>query len=156
MSYFWHAASIFLKTINAAVLAVSACIYCHRTTNCSEIATGRMHTCVINGLSIAISTGGIFISIWLRYHWAYKFTFISTVLITAVGIATGRISLPHCYNMIVFTKLICIFIDCTCIEIITNIRVKFMDRVTISTGRMCMFLDISVIETATDLIGLYF
>ena len=62
----------------------------------------------------------------------YMFTFIGTVLIAArackcvyidfnrIGIATGCISLPYCYCMIIVIEHICIFIDYTCIEIVTE------------------------------------
>ena len=63
-------------------------------------------------------------------YMRYMFTFIGTVLIAArackcvyidfnrIGIATVR--LPYCYSMIIVSEHICIFIVCTCIEIVTE------------------------------------
>ena len=42
-----------------------------------------------------------------------------------VGIATGRISLPYCYCMIIVTEHIGIFTDSNMLRLSLSIRVKF-------------------------------
>ena len=42
------------------------------------------------------------------------------LILTLFGIATGRKSLSYCYCIIIVAKHICIFIDCTSIDIDTE------------------------------------
>ena len=58
--------------------------------------------------------------------------------------------------MIIVTQHICIFIDCTYIEVVTEhcIEVEFIWTVLVVTGRMYIFLKFSGIETATGRMGL--
>ena len=77
-----------------------------------------MFICVFNDCSIA------------NFHWKYVSDSIFIVArcvnagidFNGVGIAGGRISLPHLllYDMSIVTEHICIFIDCTYIEIVTE------------------------------------
>ena len=121
-----------MKTINLTVLTVSARIYRHRTSNCSEIAIGRMLICVLTNSVLQFPLGVCLYRYGRGSRWACRFTFIGTVLIAVkvrkyvyidfkrIGIATGCISLPYCYCVIIDTEHICIFFDCTRIEIITG------------------------------------
>ena len=158
-----------MKTINLTVSTVSARIYRHRTSNCSEIAIGRMLICVLTDSVLQFPLGVCLYWYGWGSCWACRFTFIGTVLITVkvrkyvyidfkrIGIATGCISLPYCYCMIIDTEHICIFFDCTRIEIITgHMSYIHWDRVNIATRRMCMFPNFSGIETATGCLSLYF
>ena len=53
--------------------------------------------------------------------------------------------------MIIVTEHICIFIDCTYIEIVTEHASRiYWDRVNTATGRMYIFLNFNGIETATS------
>ena len=78
---------------------------------CTNIATGRVYR---------------------GSHWAYRFSFIGTVLIlpqgikcvyidfNCIGTATGHRNLPYCFCLIIVIERICISIDCTCIKIVTE------------------------------------
>ena len=59
--------------------------------------------------------------------------------------------------MIIVTEHICIFIDCTYIEIVTEHKNWiYWDRANITTGRMFMLLDFGDIETTTERMDIYF
>ena len=58
--------------------------------------------------------------------------------------------------MIIVTEHICIFIDCTYIEIVNEHTSSiYLDRANTATGHMYIFLNFSGIETATGRMGLH-
>ena len=102
-----------MKTIIVIVSIVSACIKCHRTSNCSKIATGRVFICVFTDsalrfpLGVCIDMAEVAIGcIGLQVYIFRDSIYIGTRRVNVridfdrVGIASERISLPYCYCMI--------------------------------------------------------
>lgn len=145
----WHAALIFVKTITVSSTILPQ-FSCHHTSNCSEISTGRMLICVLTDSVLEFPHG---VCLYWRdwgSQWVDRFTFIGIVLILPInvhidfnptGIASGFISLPHCYSMLIVTEHICIFNE-TATEHTNKI---YWGHVDTDTGHMCMFLDFSSI-----------
>ena len=79
----------------------------------------------------------VFTDSYCDFHWEYIYIDMAEVAIGSInlhllgrvsvyigfdriGIPVGRISLPYRYCMTIVTEHICIFIDCTYIEIVTE------------------------------------
>ena len=106
------ACSLNFRENNITASPVSVRIYCHRTTNCSEIATGGIIICVLTDSVLRFPLGVCLYRYGWSSHWPYRFTSIGAVLIAArarkcvyidfnrIGIVTGRLSLPYCYFLL--------------------------------------------------------
>ena len=99
-----------MKTIIVIVSIVSACINCHRTSNSSKIATGRMFICVFTDsalrfpLGVCIDMAKVAIGC-IGLHFQDSIHIVARgvnvrIDFNRVGIASGRISFPYCYCMI--------------------------------------------------------
>ena len=73
-----------MRTINVTVSTVSASIYCHCNSNCSEITTGHI-LCVLTDSVLRFPLGVCLYRHDYGGHLAFRFIFIGTALILLLG-----------------------------------------------------------------------